>query len=215
MAAEPSNPEVFLIAAFLSRYGHLWDESRDLIRVARQLDPLTAHYLDSEASLELCADRPAAAVGLYRQMLALDPGNPSARDGLVRALAREGRFDEALDSWRSAASTIAMPEVAAALADAHGRSGYFALKRLEARLLLADTSRANAKPGFRMRGSLRPMLLNFQSGDTTAGFANLAAAVKEREPWIYRLPCMMQLDKVRELPPVRQMLAQIGAMPQR
>lgn len=212
MAAEPSNPEVFFIASFLVRHAHAWDEARDLARVARQLDPLTEHFTESEATVELCAGRPAEGERLYRQLLAVHPGNASGGVGLVRALAQQGRFDEALAQWRVNTRTSAPPGLATALARARGREGYVAARRLEARLLLADTTRG---PDNRTGGLLRLLQLQFQSGDTAAGFANLTAAVADSEAWLYRLPCMAPLDEVRDLPRFRSILAAIGTMPQR
>ena len=210
MVVEPSNPEVFNIASYLLRYGHQWDEARDLIRIARQLDPLTAHFIDSEAGLELCAGRPAASIVVYRQLLAMDPGHAAGRVGLVRALAQHGQYDDALDSWRRNRPPTTHPAVLAALATARGRSGYFAVRRLEGRLLLADSAH---RPEHEAGSALLALQLQFQSGDTAAGFATLIAAMKRREPWIYRLSCMAPLDEARELPRFNALLAQIGAMP--
>jgi hypothetical protein len=62
---------------------------------------------------------------------------------------------------------------------------------------------------------LRLMLLQFQSGDSAAGFATLAAATRDRDQWIYRLPCFKELDEVRGTDHYRAMLTAIGPMPPR
>ena len=211
IASEPSNAEIFLIASFLDRYAHRWDESRDFIRVARQLDPLTPRYAENEGSLEMCAGRPAASEQVYRRLLEQRPASVDAREGLVRALAAQGRFDEALEVWRSGIGAKTPPSVAAALHDAHGRDGYLAAWHAEGRMLLAS----QRSPADQRTSSLQLMAAQFQSGDSAAGFAGLVAGMRDRAPWIYRLPCFAALDEVRDTPRYRALLAEIGAMPAR
>ena len=59
------------------------------------------------------------------------------------------------------------------------------------------------------------MFAQFRSGDSAAGFAGLAAGMRDRSAWIYRLPCFAPLDEVRATSRYRAMLAQIGPMPAR
>ncbi|HEY8833098.1 MAG TPA: BTAD domain-containing putative transcriptional regulator, partial [Gemmatimonadaceae bacterium] len=97
--AEPANPEIFMIQSALYRTAWQWDQARDAIRVARQLDPLTPYYLDREATIEICANRPSEALKLYQGELDLN-ASKLARQGRTRSLALLGRFDAAIASWR-------------------------------------------------------------------------------------------------------------------
>jgi Flp pilus assembly protein TadD len=209
MAYEPSNAEIYLIAAFLDRHAHRGDESRDFIRLARQLDPLTRRYGENEGGLEMCAGRPAASEQVYRRALEEQPTSPEARDGLVRALAAQHRYDEALDVWRLGIGPSTPASVAAALRGAHGRQGYLAAWHADGKDKLAALLRATA--GKRVP-PLRLMDFQFSSGDTAAGFATLEASLREREPWTYRLPCLAALDEVRDSPHYRTLFAGIGVM---
>ena len=209
MAYEPSNAEIYLIASFLDRHAHRWDEARDFIRLARQLDPLTPRYGDHEGGIEMCAGRPAASERVYRRSLEERPASADAREGLVRALAAQHRYDEALAAWRLGIDSSTPDAVVAALRGAHGRDGYLAARHADGKTKLATLLRATA--GKRVP-ALRLMDFQFQSGDSAAGFATLEASLNDREPWIYRLPCLAALDEVRETPHYRELLARIGTM---
>ena len=212
MTLEPSNPEVFLVASFLHRYAHRWDEARDLVRVGRHLDPLTERYPSNEGGVELCAGRPAAAERVYRDALALNPAHADVREGLIRSFAIQGRFDDALDIWRADPGLANSPELAAALARARGREGYFAAMHVDGRIRLRDYRRSLAG---RPPSTLRMLHLQFRAGDSAAGFATLEAGIREQAPWIYRLPCFATMDEVRGTPRYAALLARIGAMPAR
>ena len=210
MAYEPSNPEVFVIASFLQRYAHRWDEARDLVRVARQLDPLTLRYPSNEAGVELCAGRPEAAERVYRDALERNPAYREAREGLVHALALQGRYDDALAVWRADVDLAKSPALAAAVAWARGREGYLAAVHTDGGIRLREFRRDVAgRPG----STLRLLHEQFRAGDTAAGFASLEAGIRERARWIYRLPCFATMDEVRGTPRYAALLARIGPMP--
>ena len=90
---DPSNPEVFLVAAAMYRFAWRWDDARDAIRIARRLDPLTPFYLDREATIELCASRPQAALRLWDAELAMSPFDAGAKGGRARVMAWLGKPD--------------------------------------------------------------------------------------------------------------------------
>ena len=212
MRYEPSNPEVFVIASFTNRYLHRWDDARDLVRVARQLDPLSLRYPANEARVELCADRPEAAERVYREAIDAEPENADARDGLVRSLALQGKFDAALDAWRASPARKTPAALVAALADAHGRSGYYEARHVEGRLRLDAYRRARA--GLNV-ARLRLVSLQLQAGDSAAGFAGLDSAVQERAEWLFRIPCFQPLDEYRTTPRYKALLARVGVLPAR
>ena len=212
MAYEPSNPEVFVIASFLHRYAHRWDEARDLVRVARQLDPVTVSYPLNEANVELCAGRPEAAERVLRGALDQNPARVAAREGLVRALALQHRFDEALDVWRAGVGPTMPPALSAVLAHARGLEGYLAAVHTQGKLRLkAFATAVTRRPGT----PLQMMHLQFQAGDSAGGFASLEQGVREHADWIYRLPCFASVDEFRGTAHYRRLETEIGAMPAR
>jgi tetratricopeptide (TPR) repeat protein len=212
MRFEPSNPEVFVIASFTNRFLHRWDDARDLVRIARQLDPLSTRYPMNEARVEICADRPAAGERAYRQAIDAEPENAELRDGLVRSLALQGKFDTALDLWRADLPRTAPPALVAALTHARGQSGYYAARHMEGRLRFDAFRRASA--GQRVP-RLRTAQLQLEAGDSAAGFASLDSAVHEGAEWLFRLPCFSQVDEYRATPRYRALLARVGVMPAR
>ena len=212
MAYEPSNPEVFVIASFVHRYAHRWDEARDFVRIARQLDPVTLRYPLNEAGVELCAGRPDAAAQVLRAALDQNPAHAEVRESLVRALALQQRFDEALDLWRDGLGSTTAPELATVLSRARGREGYFAAVHIQGAMRLRAYQRTTSgKPV----STLRMMHLQFQSGDSAAGFASLEQGVRDRAEWLHRMPCFPSLDEFRHTPHYADLLARIGAMPLR
>ena len=212
MTYEPSNPEVFTIASFLQRYAHRWDEARDLVRVARQLDPLTLRYPSNEGGVELCAGRPEAAERVYRDALDMNPGYPDAREGLVRALALQGHYDDALDVWRAGVGRTTAPGLTTVLARARGRQGYLDAYHVEGGRRLQAYRRAL---GARPVSTLRMVHLQFQAGDSAGGFASLERGVREGAEWIHRLPCFASVDEFRGTPRYAALIARIGPMPLR
>ena len=211
MRYEPSNPEVFIIGSFINRAAHRWSDARDLVRVARQLDPITLHYPLNEAGLELCAGRPEAAERLGRDALEREPVNAVARHILVRSLAMQHRYDDALGVWRANLPDNAPRELVRALSTAHGRDGYFGAVHAEGRAQL-DAYRRNSR---RQASSYRLLQLIFRSGDSTAGFVALDSAIRARAEWTYRLPCVEWLDELRGTPRYEALARQSGALPAR
>jgi len=212
IAFEPSNAESYMIAGGLNRYAHRWDEARDFTRRAHELDPLTPRYLEAEGSIEMCAGRPEASEQVFRHLLEQRPASNEGRIGLARTLAAQGRYDEALDAWRRRIPPSAASTPVEVHRGAGGRDAYFEAVHAEGRVLLDAFHRSTA--GKRV-SPLRLMLLQFQSGDSAAGFAALAAATRDRAHWIYRLPCFPALDEVRGTAHYRTMLSEIGVMPTR
>jgi len=207
-AAEPSNPEVFVIKSTLFRSAHRYDEARDAIRIARQLDPLSAFYFDREAGIEFCADRPEAALRLYQSELSLNPFDRLALAGRTRALAMLGRYDDAISSWRKESLAVGDSALAKLLADARGKDGYWRIKHAEGRQRLV----ALEQQGGRM-SLLKLMEARFASGDADGGFMALDKAAAARLPSLYRLSCSAEIDEFRHTPRFAAAVARIGTLP--
>ncbi|HEX2722060.1 MAG TPA: BTAD domain-containing putative transcriptional regulator [Gemmatimonadaceae bacterium] len=206
-AAEPGNPEVFLVKGTLLMSAHLYDQAIDAFRMARQLDPLTSNYLDKEASAELCAGRPGKALALYQAELAINPSDRLARAGLTRSFAQLGRWNEAIASWRNDASLAGDSSLTAALQNARGENAYWALKHAAARKRL-DAMKQRKD---RMR-PLRVIHTSFGVGDTASGYAALEKLTPATTPALYRLECMPETDEFRDTPHFRAVLGRIGSL---
>ena len=212
-AVEPSNPEVLLIRSALFRSAWRWDEARDAIRLARELDPLSPFLMEREASVELCADRPQAALRLVDAELVLSPTDRLALTARVRSLARLGRFDDAIAAWRALALAARNDSLAVVLSRARGEGGYWAARHLEGRGTRERLEKG--VPQLPWVSSLVAIQARFAAGDTAEAFAALDAAAREPLPALYRLPCMPALDEVRRTPHYRAIVARIGALPER
>jgi DNA-binding SARP family transcriptional activator/TolB-like protein len=207
--AEPANPEIFMVQSAVYRTAWQWDKARDAIRVARQLDPLTPFYLDREATVEICAGRPADALKLYQNELALNP-DQIARAGVTRSLALVGRYDDAIGSWREQALAEHDRHLADALGLVHGESGYWSMKHIEGRKRLSALEK---DAGRRWISPMETMRARFAAGDSAGGFEALGRAERDRAVGLYRLTCMPDLDEVRNTPHFAAIVARVGGLP--
>lgn len=204
---EPSNPGIFRIRSSLLRHAHLFDQARDADRVARSLDPLSSVFIDHEASTELCANRPNAALSLYASELAMSPTDRLALTGMTRTLAMLGRYDDAIIWWRRYALTTGDTALSRGLATATGRDGYWRMQHAKGRQRLAVLKRRGGQAlPFRL------MQAHFASGDADAGFIALNTALAAGTRALYRLPCMPDLDEFRDTPRYAGALARIGTI---
>ncbi len=207
VAAEPSNPEVFMIRSLIERSAHLYDEARHSARVAHQLDPLSPFYLNHWISGELCADRPEAALELYRSELTLNPSSTDARTGMARSLALLGRYDEAIETWRVAALSSGNTTLAQSLETAKGREGYWRVSHNEGRKRLATLLSRPDRPS-----PLSITLAHLAAGDSARGFDQLQRIDPSVTPPLYRLSCNASVDEYRGTPRYRAALRRIGAL---
>lgn len=205
IAAEPANPEVFMIKQGILASAHRYEEARDAARVARQLDPLGVTYLTHEGNAELCVGETGRAIELFAAELSVNPSQRAARTGMTRALARAGRYDEALTSWREQAADGRDSALIRALEDARGAAGYWAVRRATARARLAALVQ---QPG--RVSPLKVVHLSFAAGDTAAGFVALERAIAETTPALHRIACVPEMDEYRDTPILRRVLERIG-----
>ncbi len=203
-AAEPSNPEVFLIKALILRSAHRFDDSRDVSRIAVQLDPLSSFYSNFAGEVEFCAGRPLAALTAFEATLSISPSNHIAHAAVVRALVLLGRYEEAISSWRSLATLTADTALASRLATAKGRDDYWSIRHAEGRSRLAALDR--------QVGRKRPLSLvqaSFQAGDEERGYREIAKAEQLGTRGLYRLPCMPEIDEFRDTPRFKSTAARL------
>ncbi len=206
-AAEPSNPEVFLIKSLILRSSHSYDGALDAARVARRLDPLSPFFSNNEGNVEFCAGRAASALEVHQSEVMLNPGDYLARDGMTRALAMLGRYDEAIASWIQSSRLKGDTVLEAELRTARGKAGYWSVRHSDGRRRLEDL-RGRAE-----RVSPRALALaHFAAGDVERGFVALEASRRAGIPALYRLTCSEDVDEFRNTPRFREALAQIGAL---
>jgi hypothetical protein len=135
-----------------------------------------------------------------------------ALTGRTRALAWLGRYDDALATLRERARMSGNARLEQRLAAAHGDTDYWAVSHEEGQrelkaLLSSRTAAATL---------LFPLSkARFLAGDIAGGFAVLDEAVKKKEHWLYRLPCMPELDEVRDTPRFAAILKAVGPLPER
>jgi tetratricopeptide (TPR) repeat protein len=206
-ALEPSNPELYLIEQNMLTSAHEYERARDAGRVTRQLDPLAANYVDHEALAELCLGRADAALTLYSTELGVNPSNGQARTGVTRSLARLGRFDEAIASWREQARAAGDTLLERGLAAARGREGYWNVRHMDGRRRLARLRRLKTRIS-----PLRVVQASFASGDTASIRGALEEAMATFTPGLLRLACMPDVDEFRGTPTLDGALARIGTL---
>jgi DNA-binding SARP family transcriptional activator/TolB-like protein len=206
---EPSNAEVFLVSESLYRHAHLWDKALDEISVARELDPFTSRYLESMVVIELCADRPDAAIRRLQAELVVAPPSAAVLASLARALARAGRYDDAIGAWRKQVAFTHDTLLAGVLDTARGAQDYWNARHLDGRRRLAALERDSSQ---HWTSPLRFLQARFAAGDTAAGFALIDTLARRRMPAMYKLPCMVDLDEVRRTPHLAALIERIGAL---
>lgn len=210
--AEPSNAEVFLILSALYRHAWMWDDAIDAIRISERLDPLSPVWVQREGDIEMCAGRPDRALPLFSRALEMDPSDTTSRAGAIRALARLGRYDEAIAQSRELAKIRGDTLLMADFGQARGRDGYVAAKqqygKRRLRQLLSLSRREKVAP-------LRLMLAKFQAGDVEGGYSALNALVRDSSVALYRFPCIADLDEVRDTPRFKKAVRSVGPLPKR
>ena len=206
-AAEPGNPEVYLVKAVLYRNAHMWDKSRDAIRFAQRLDPLATWYLDRETITEFCAGNPQNALKLYYNWHAIDPSDGLIQGGITRALAGMHRYDEALDSWRTDARLRRDTVTLRTLNGVKGEEGYWNLRHAigRKRVQQMEARQGRVSP-------LRRMQAYFAAGDSTKGFEAIEDMLDQGILARFRLPCMPEVDEFRDSQRFKELVARAGML---
>lgn len=193
-SAEPWSPEVYLVESAILRLAHHWDQSLDAIRVARQLDPFSSFYLEREATIDICADRPQKALQLLREELLTTPNDGGATFGLTRVLAQLHRYDEAISIWSKDAAATGDTVLAGVLRRSSGEQGYWDARHFDGRRILAAVRAKSARTWV---SELKLTQAEFASGDTLAGFLSLEKLAHQGDITLSKLPCMPMMDEVR------------------
>ncbi|MEP6474441.1 MAG: BTAD domain-containing putative transcriptional regulator, partial [Gemmatimonadota bacterium] len=205
--AEPGNPELYAILSALYRQAWLWDKSLDAIRIARQMDPLTPSYAGREGDVAMCANRPEEALRVYRAEIGLDSADIDNWQGAAWALARLGRFDDALALLRQSPEKLG-PAVARSLATARGAEGYWQVRELGAKQLVAAALRGENTD------AASPLWMGLDylaAGEVDRGLTTLEQEQRKGNWNLIRLPCKIEVERWRELPRYQALLARTAA----
>ena len=106
LGAEPQNADTLLLLTNCYLISGQVPSARPLIERTLALDPLTPLTRCMPAFADVMEGKRAAAIEPYRQMCAMDPGNPMARLFYVWALVLDDRLDAAGDVMRSFPSEV-------------------------------------------------------------------------------------------------------------
>ncbi len=204
---DPRNPETYLLTGLLRRYAGQWEEARASLRIASRLDPLKPVFLEREALTWLCQNNPQEALPIYQKVLQLDPRDRLGWTGLVRTLARLGRWDDAIAQWRKHATDPPDSAIARALATARGESGYWEVRHMVGRSLLA---KRGPRTGWKDSGRLGFDYI--AAGLIDSGLAVLERAAGQGEATYFNLPCNGDLDEARGLPRFEALVAKYGTL---
>ena len=128
---------------------------------------------------------------------------------LVSALARLGRYDDAIGAWRKQAAAEHDTTVAALLDSARGAQGYWDVRHAEGkrRLLMLEQVQ-----GQRPTSPIWIMRAHFAAGDVDGGFALIDSLARRHSSALYKLPCLFELDEVRGTARYEAAIKQIGVL---
>ena len=133
LAVSPGNPELSWYAYHLLAQ-HRFAEALDWIKRAETLDPLNLSTRGAVGFIHACRREDQTSVGIFEQVLALDPENLGVRAFLVTSAAQLGRADKALAAATALEQFGRTPLALGRLAFARARSG----NRPAAERLIAD-----------------------------------------------------------------------------
>lgn len=187
-----------------------FDEALAAYRKARDLDPLSRHYTYQIGHAFACAGEPDSALAMWREAIALGSPYSAAHNASSEVLASVGRYDEAIEQWRTVARESGDSATLRALADAHGKAGYDRTMLRHARAQLAEMM---ARP----RGVYVPAMHLADShamlGHTALALDFLEKASEEGDPNVSMIGCRWEYDAMREHPRFQALLRKMHLTP--
>ena len=222
IAAEPGNPEIFLIKSTLipARASVGQGERRDscrtssgsaVVRVCRERSVQRAVRRPARGCAATVPGRGGVEPDEQNRCFVRSFATGAGTTRLERALARLGRYDDAIATWRKRADAK-NPQLTEALSRAHGESGYWAAKHIEGRAALVAVEKEEAQGWV---APMRALQAHFLGGDIDGGFRVLESAMRDKDPRLYHLPCAPGVDEVRQSPRFKAILERVGALPER
>jgi tetratricopeptide (TPR) repeat protein len=194
-AADPGNPEIYMVKASLYRHAWNWVGARDAARMARELDPLSAWYVDREAIVTLCSGDANEALRLYRTEASLDPRDASIHRSIARALARLGQWDDAVAEILSAFPPKTRSDSALVDTLARGERGYLQLVHANGRTRLDRILAQTTAPP-----ALQIAIARMAAGEIDTALDELARLAQRGDIGVYRMRCHPDMEEVRSSP---------------
>jgi TolB-like protein len=186
--------------ALLGRF----DEAIEEIRIARQLDPLSAIVHEGEAYVRMLARRYEEAERGYLELVELDPHFYKTYTGLGRLYTIMGRFEQAVELYgrgRKLAGDI--PSILGALGQTYGLWG----KQEKARAILAELGKAAKR---RYVNSTCFALVHLGLGEKREAMQWLETGCARREVAIASLKVHPAYDGLRTEPGFEELLRRVG-----
>lgn len=212
IALDPSNPELYMVQSAMYRRAWQWDKARDAARMGRRLDPFSPRYAGQEVLVAFCTNLPNAALTLARAWLSADSTDASARDAVARALARLGRWDEAIAQLRLLESNANRPfftpksqAVAASDDKLKDEAGYWAMRERWGRATLKRLE-AQATEGWVDPATMAAAQV--AAGELDHGMELLEQQAQAGDP-LNALPCNASFDRVRNTGRFQKLLASL------
>ena len=195
-AADPGNPEIYMVKAALYRHAWNWAGAREAARMARELNPLSPWYVDREAVVTLCSGDATEALRLYRMEASLNPGDLSVHWSIARALARLGQSDDATAEILSAFPPKTRSDSAFVDTLARGERGYLQLVHANGRRRLNGLlAQASPPPP-----AVQLVIARIAAGDIDTGLDELSRLAQRDDVNIYRMRCHPDMEEVRSSP---------------
>ena len=192
-------------ANFLVQRGRFEDAERE-IRVAKQLDPLSARLGSAEGRVFYSARRFDQAIAQYRKTLELYPDNFGLHRALGLIFSQQGRNQEAINEMRQALALSSHYTNRAWAAYVYARAG----QRVEAlkilRELEAQAKRERVSPAYIAR-------IHIGLGEKDRAFEWLRTAYEERSDHLLNIGVDPVYDPLRSDPRFTELLRGIGLAP--
>lgn len=209
-ALDPWRPEIWNLIGSARRVTGRFDEAIDAFRRARARDPLARHYTYQIGHAFLCAGQLDSALVALRDAIALGTDYPAAHEMAADALARLGRFDEALAEWRIVAHQRGDSAMVRALDGARGKEGLDQFIVVNAR----DALRAmDALPPGAFKSPTVLAELYAAVGDTAKTFFWLEQALEERDPRLPGIVCTSLYEPLRSTPRFTAIMQKMNLTP--
>ena len=194
-------PELLLTYA-LERWamGHP-EESLQLVRRARILDPLSPIFMLAEAEYRLHTGDAAGAADLHLKLIAGHPADSRPYFGLADARSTQQQFDDAIAARKRGHELenddTRDDEFKAVLANARGERGYRRIEQEAVRLIELPTLERRAAQG-RYASPLDFARAYAQLGHTEDTFSQLNAALADHAPALVFIRVDHAWDRVRQ-----------------
>jgi TolB-like protein/Flp pilus assembly protein TadD len=189
-------------AAYLNVMGRSSEAAAEQ-RLAEELDPLSLTIAMNAADPHYFARRYGPAIETLKLVLRREPRFPAAHFNLGRAYVQDGRYEEAIAAFETAAQLSGNRQASAALGFAYARAGRLA----DARKILAEMEQLAA---VRYMPSPQLALIHLGLGETEKALDCLEQGLEEKSFWMIYLKADPVYDSLRSHPRFVRLLRRLG-----